>query len=91
MQTRSFLNETLNSDNINVEFEEEHDVVGYKDVEFPDEIHLSKFYNEDLAPVALEKRNWTTYNFAALWISMAHCIPTYMMAGGLIAVGMNWW
>src|SRR5690349_17461369 len=22
---------------------------------------------------------------------MAHCIPTYMMAGGLIAVGMNWW
>src|SRR4029079_10496097 len=22
---------------------------------------------------------------------MAHCIPTYMLAGGLIAVGMNWW
>src|SRR6185503_13119614 len=37
------------------------------------------------------RRTWTTYNFAALWISMAHCIPTYMLAGGLIAVGMNWW
>jgi nucleobase:cation symporter-1, NCS1 family len=55
------------------------------------EISTSPLYNEDLAPVAIEKRNWTTYNYAALWISMAHCIPTYMMAAGLIAVGMNWW
>ena len=39
-------------------------------------------------PVAL--RNWTTYNFAALWISMAHCIPTYMMASGLMTAGMSW-
>jgi NCS1 family nucleobase:cation symporter-1 len=37
------------------------------------------------------RRDWTTYNFAALWISMAHCIPTYMLAGSLLAVGMNWW
>ena len=22
---------------------------------------------------------------------MAHCIPTYMLAGGLIAEGMSWW
>ena len=22
---------------------------------------------------------------------MAHCIPTYMMAGTMLAVGMNWW
>ncbi len=22
---------------------------------------------------------------------MAHCIPTYMLAGGLITLGMNWW
>jgi len=49
------------------------------------------FYNEDLAPVPVERRNWTTYNYAALWVSMAHCIPTYMMASGLIAAGMNWW
>jgi NCS1 family nucleobase:cation symporter-1 len=50
----------------------------------------SPLYNEDLAPTPLAKRNWTTYNFAALWISMAHCIPTYMMASGLIAAGMTW-
>ena len=55
------------------------------------EIKNSPLYNEDLAPVPIEKRNWTTYNYAALWISMAHCIPTYMMASGLISAGMNWW
>src|SRR3954452_4887863 len=47
-------------------------------------------YNEDLAPVPPEKRTWGTYNFAALWISMAVCIPTYMLASGLIAGGMSW-
>src|SRR5918998_3526023 len=56
-----------------------------------EEISKSPLYNEDLAPVPVEKRNWTTYNYAALWISMAHCIPTYMLASGLISAGMNWW
>jgi NCS1 family nucleobase:cation symporter-1 len=55
------------------------------------ELESSPIYNEDLAPVPIERRNWTTYNYAALWISMAHCIPTYMMASGLIQAGMNWW
>jgi NCS1 family nucleobase:cation symporter-1 len=54
-------------------------------------IETSPLYNEDLAPVAVSRRNWTTYNYAALWISMAHCIPTYMLASGLMATGMNWW
>jgi NCS1 family nucleobase:cation symporter-1 len=56
-----------------------------------DEVRSSPMFNEDLAPVPVAKRNWTTYNYAALWISMAHCIPTYMMASGLISAGMNWW
>src|SRR2546428_2717986 len=56
-----------------------------------DDIKASPLYNEDLAPVPVPKRNWTTYNYAALWISMAHCIPTYMQASRLISVGMNWW
>src|SRR5262249_10026105 len=53
-------------------------------------IESSPLYNEDLAPVPVAKRNWTTYNYAALWISMAHCIPTYMLSSGLIAAGMSW-
>jgi len=55
------------------------------------EIENSPLYNDDLAPVPITRRNWTTYNYAALWISMAHCIPTYMLASGLISAGMNWW
>ncbi len=59
--------------------------------ELPADVATSPLFNADLAPVPKARRVWTTYNFAALWISMAHCIPTYMMAGGLVAVGMNWW
>jgi NCS1 family nucleobase:cation symporter-1 len=55
------------------------------------DIEHSRLYSEDLAPVPVARRNWTTYNYAALWISMAHCIPTYMLSSGLIAAGMNWW
>src|SRR5438067_10529822 len=54
-------------------------------------IERSPLYNHDLAPVPVAKRNWTTYNYAALWISMAHCIPTYMLSSGLISAGMYWW
>jgi NCS1 family nucleobase:cation symporter-1 len=54
-------------------------------------IEASPLYNQDLAPLPASLRNWTTYNFAALWISMAHCIPTYMLASGLMTAGMNWW
>ena len=47
--------------------------------------------NEDLAPVPPAKRKWGTWNYAALWISMSLCIPTYMLASSLIEGGMNWW
>jgi len=53
-------------------------------------IESSPLYNHDLAPVPIARRNWTTYNYAALWISMAHCVPTYMLASGLLAQGMSW-
>ena len=50
----------------------------------------STLSNADLAPVSPEQRTWKTWNFAALWISMAACIPTYMLASSLIGGGMNW-
>lgn len=55
------------------------------------QIENSPLYNHDLAPVAVARRKWTTYNFAALWMAMSACIPTYMLSSGLIANGMNWW
>lgn len=40
----------------------------------------SSLTNPDLAPIPRERQTWTIWNFAALWVSMAACIPTYMLA-----------
>jgi NCS1 family nucleobase:cation symporter-1 len=53
-------------------------------------IRESPLYNEDLAPVPIGRRTWTTYNYTALWVGISHCIPTYLLAAGLVAVGMSW-
>src|ERR1700723_696538 len=50
----------------------------------------ASLYNADLAPIPPEKRSWGVYNYASLWVAMSVCIPTYMLASGLIAGGMNW-
>ncbi len=55
------------------------------------DIQTSYLYNEDLAPVPASRRKWGVLSFAALWISMSACIPTYMLASSLIGGGMNWW
>ena len=61
------------------------------DVEFDlAEIQQSHLYNADLAPVTRTQRKWGMLSFAALWISMSACIPTYMLASSLIGGGMNW-
>ncbi|MFT7487282.1 MAG: NCS1 family nucleobase:cation symporter-1, partial [Candidatus Paceibacteria bacterium] len=46
--------------------------------------------NAELAPTTPEARNWSVVNMASLWIGMVVCVPTYMLAGGLIDLGMNW-
>src|SRR5919112_2642979 len=55
------------------------------------EVGSSSLYNEDLAPTGPERRTWTTYNIAALWIVMSVVITTYLLASSLMAAGMNWW
>ena len=54
-------------------------------------IAASSLINEDLAPIPQNKRTWGTWNYAALWISMSLCIPTYTMASSMINQGMSWW
>ncbi len=39
----------------------------------------------------MSARTWGKWDIAALWVGMAICIPTYQLASGLIAGGMNWW
>ena len=55
------------------------------------DIEQSRLFNADLAPVSADRRRWGMLSFAALWISMSACIPTYMLASSLIGGGMNWW
>jgi NCS1 family nucleobase:cation symporter-1 len=50
----------------------------------------ASLYNPDLAPIPFSRRSWGTYNYASLWVAMSVCIPTYMLASGLIAGGMSW-
>ncbi len=48
-------------------------------------------FNADMAPAADEQQTWDMWSFASLWVAMVVCVPTYMLSGGLVAAGMNWW
>lgn len=50
----------------------------------------SKLYSPDLAPIPKEARTWNTWNLAALWVGMAVCIPTYILASYMIKSGLSW-
>jgi NCS1 family nucleobase:cation symporter-1 len=50
----------------------------------------NKLWNQHLAPISKEERTWGIYNYISLWVAMSVCIPTYMLASGLIAAGMTW-
>ena len=56
-----------------------------------EDLSSSPLWNPDLAPTPLERRTWSTYNIAALWIGMSVVITTYTLASGLMTQGMNWW
>ncbi len=59
-------------------------------VELKEDISHSPLYSEDLAPVAKENRTWSVWSLAALWVGMAVCIPTYMLASNIILNGISW-
>src|SRR6185436_13832998 len=56
-----------------------------------EDITASPLWNPDLAPTSPERRTWSTYHIAALWIGMSVVITTYTLASGLMSQGMNWW
>jgi nucleobase:cation symporter-1, NCS1 family len=59
--------------------------------ELKTDVSGSPYYSHDMAPVPRAGRRWTTRDMAVLWISMSACVPTYMLASGMIEQGMNWW
>ena len=48
-------------------------------------------FNADLAPVPEGKRTWNQWHFAALWVGMVVCVPSYAIAASMIRDGLNWW
>jgi NCS1 family nucleobase:cation symporter-1 len=50
----------------------------------------SQLANADLLPTRVGERTWSTYHVASLWIGLSVCIPTYMLAAGLLQAGMSW-
>jgi len=59
-------------------------------VELAEDISGSSLYSEDLAPVPKDKRTWTKWSLAAIWVGMAVCIPTYLLASYMMKDGMGW-
>lgn len=60
-------------------------------VELTEDVSKSPLYSDDLAPIPASKRTWNKWNLAALWIGMAVCIPTYLLASYMIKTGLNWY
>lgn len=48
------------------------------------------YVNDHLHPLPMARRRWSTYSFSALWVGMAVNIPSWTLASGLIALGMDW-
>ncbi|MEO8410347.1 MAG: NCS1 family nucleobase:cation symporter-1 [Propionivibrio sp.] len=46
--------------------------------------------NEDLRPTTSAQRTWHMKDFAALWVGMVVCVPTYTMASSLLDQGFTW-
>ena len=60
-------------------------------VELKEDVSNSPLYSEDLAPVPASQRTWTKWHLAAIWVGMAVCIPTYLLASYMIKSGLNWY
>ena len=60
-------------------------------IDLDGEIVVSRYFNPDLAPTSAAQRKWRLLDMAALWVAMAACVPTYLLASSLIDEGMNWW
>ena len=59
-------------------------------IELHEDLSGSPLYSEDLAPVPPSKRTWGKWDLAAIWVGMAVCIPTYLLASYMIKSGLNW-
>ena len=69
---------------------ETRQVNGQVELADPASIATSPYANPELLPVPLSKRTWNMYNYIAIWMGMSHCVTSYLLASGLIVLGMSW-
>ncbi len=46
--------------------------------------------NDDLLPTPGAHRTWAWKDYAALWVGMVVCVPTYTMASSMLDQGFSW-
>tara|TARA_R110002126_G_scaffold35949_4_gene109929 strand:+ start:7418 stop:9160 length:1743 start_codon:yes stop_codon:yes gene_type:complete len=61
-----------------------------ENLKLPPELESSPLSGEDMIPLAHEDRTWTMWNMTAIWVGMAVCIPTYLLASNMILSGLSW-
>ncbi|MEW5926620.1 MAG: NCS1 family nucleobase:cation symporter-1 [Gemmatimonadota bacterium] len=54
------------------------------------ELPAGALTSPDLAPTPPERRTWNLWHIASLWVGMSVCIPSYMLAAGMIQAGLGW-
>src|ERR1700749_2179342 len=69
---------------------ETRQVNGQVELADPAAVTSSPYANAELTPIPLSRRTWTTYNYVAIWMGMSHNVSSYLLASGLIALGMGW-
>jgi len=47
--------------------------------------------NADFRPTLAAARTFSAADMTALWIGLVVCVPSWHLAGGLVALGMSWW
>lgn len=62
-----------------------------KIIELKEDVSGSALYSPDLAPVPINQRSWGVWDLTAIWVGMAVCIPTYILASYMIANGLAWY
>ncbi len=61
-----------------------------ENLHLPPELKDSPLSGKDMAPLPHEDRTWNMWNMTAIWVGMAVCIPTYLLASGMIRSGLSW-
>jgi len=58
--------------------------------ELSEKAKSSDLYSEELKPIPKKERHWGVWDLAAIWVGMAVCIPTYLLASYMIKDGFSW-